>query len=258
MSGDPQQNGVAERHNRTLIDMVRSMLSYSTLPISLWMDALKTTVHILNRVPSKSVPKTPYEIWTSRKPTLNYLHVWGYPAGARIFNPSIGKLDPKTVSCHFIGYPDKSKGFRFYCPDRYIKMVETRHTVFLEEDVIRGSTVPREIRLEEKRVCVPTPMVAEPFFSVSAVVTPMTQGNVVAEPITDSPIPIAATPIVGSPMTEVDEELEPVFQEPITNHEEKQQKPPVQDVPHNEPRRRSQRARRSAISNDYEVYERSR
>jgi hypothetical protein len=48
MSGDPQQNRVAERRNRTLMDMVRSMLSYSTLPISLWMDALKTVVHILN------------------------------------------------------------------------------------------------------------------------------------------------------------------------------------------------------------------
>jgi hypothetical protein len=48
--------------------------------------------------------------------------------------------------------------------------------------------------------------------------------------------------------------LEPVFQEPITNHEEEQQEPLVQDVPHNEPPRRSQRARRSAISNDYEVY----
>jgi hypothetical protein len=54
MLGDPQQNGVAERRNRTLMDMVRSILSYSTLPISLWMGALKTTVHILNRVPSKS------------------------------------------------------------------------------------------------------------------------------------------------------------------------------------------------------------
>jgi transposase InsO family protein len=75
MPGDPQQNGVAERRNRTLMDMVRSMLSYSTLPINLWMEALKTAVHILNRVPSKSVPKTPYEMWTDRKPTLNYLHV---------------------------------------------------------------------------------------------------------------------------------------------------------------------------------------
>jgi hypothetical protein len=75
MPDDPQQNGMAKRRNRTLMDMVRSMLSYSTLPISLWMEALKIVVHILNRVPSKSVPKTPYEIWTDRKPTLNYLHV---------------------------------------------------------------------------------------------------------------------------------------------------------------------------------------
>jgi hypothetical protein len=202
------------------MDMVRSMLSYSTLPISLWMEALKTTVHILNRVPSKSVPKTPYEMWTGRKTTLNYLHVWGCPTKARIFNPSIEKLDHKTVSCHFIGYPDKSKGFGLYCPDRYIKIMETRHVVFLEDDVIRGSTVPREIRLEERRVCVPTPMVAEPFFSVPAAVTPMTQGNVVAESVADSPVLMAATPIVGYPMTEVDEELEPVFQESITNHEE--------------------------------------
>jgi hypothetical protein len=217
-------------------------------------EGLKTAVHILNRVPSKSVPKTPYEMWTVRKLTLNYLHVWGCPIEARLFNPSIGKLDPKTISCHFIGYPYKSKGFRFYCPDRYIKIVETRHAIFLEDEVIRGSTVPREIQLEEKRVCVPTLMVAEPIFSVPAAVTPMAQGNVVAEPVADSPVPMVATPIVGSPMTKVDEDLEPVFQGPITNHEEEQQEPPVQDVPHNEPPRRSQRARRSTISDDYEVY----
>jgi hypothetical protein len=138
----PQQNRVAERCSRTLMDMVRSILRYSTLPISLWMDALKTAVHILNRVPSKLVPKTPYEIWTDRKPTLNYLCVWGCLAEAKLFNPSIEKLDPKTVSCHFIGYPDKSKEFRFYYPDRYIKTVETRHAIFLEDAVIKGSTIP--------------------------------------------------------------------------------------------------------------------
>jgi hypothetical protein len=57
MSGDPRQNGVAERCNRTLMDMVRSMLSYFTLPISLRMEALKTVVHILNQVLSKLVLK---------------------------------------------------------------------------------------------------------------------------------------------------------------------------------------------------------
>jgi hypothetical protein len=58
---------------------------------------------------------------------------------------------------------------------------------------------------------VPTPMVAEPFFSEPAAITPMTQGNVVAEPVADSPVPMAATSIVGSPITEFDEELEHVF-----------------------------------------------
>ena len=109
------------------------MMSYSTLLINLWMETLKTAIHILNRVPSKSVPKTPYELWTGRKPALSYLHVWGCPAEAKVFNPNIGKLDPKTVSCHFIGYPEKSKGYHFYYPDRHTKFVETRHAIFLEE-----------------------------------------------------------------------------------------------------------------------------
>jgi hypothetical protein len=190
MPDDPQQNRVAERRNRTMMDMMRSMLSHSTLPISLWMEALKTAIHILNRVPSKSVPKIPYELWTDRKPTLNYLYVWDCPTEAKLFNTSIGKLDHKAVSYHFIGYPDKSKGFRFYCPDRYIKIVEMRYTVFLEDKVIRGSTVPREIRLEEKQVYVSTPMVGEPFFSIPAVVTPIVQGNVIVESVVDSPVPM--------------------------------------------------------------------
>jgi hypothetical protein len=85
------------------------------------------------------VCKTPYEMWTGRKPTLNYLYVWGCSTEAKLFNLSIGKLDPKTVSYHFIGCPDESKGFRFYYTDRYIKIVETRYTVFLEDEVIRGA-----------------------------------------------------------------------------------------------------------------------
>jgi hypothetical protein len=62
MSTDPQQNGVAERRNRTLMDMVKSILSYSTLPINLWVEAIKTVVHIPNQVPSKSMTKMLYEL----------------------------------------------------------------------------------------------------------------------------------------------------------------------------------------------------
>jgi hypothetical protein len=63
--------------------------------------------------------------------------VWGSPAEAKVFNSNIGKLDPKTVSYYFIGYPEKSKCFRFCCPDRHIKFVEMRHTVFLEDEMMR-------------------------------------------------------------------------------------------------------------------------
>jgi hypothetical protein len=141
------------------MDMVRSMISYSTLPISLQIEALKTAIHILNRVPSKSVPKTPFELWSEKEPSLNYLRVWVCPAEAKVFNPNIGKLDSKTVCCHFIGYPEKSKGYHFYCSYRHTKFVEIRHVVFLEEELVKGSMVAREINLEGKQVHVPTSMV---------------------------------------------------------------------------------------------------
>jgi hypothetical protein len=136
------------------------------------MEVLKTVIHILNRVPSKVVPKTLYELWTGRESSLKHLCVWRSPAEAKVFNPNIGKLDPKIVSCHFIGYPEKSKGFCFYCSDRYTKFVETRHTVILEDEMMRGSTVARKIDLKEKRVYVPTLMTQEPFFELPILVAP--------------------------------------------------------------------------------------
>jgi hypothetical protein len=140
------------------------MMSYSTLPLGLWIEALKTTIHILNRVPSKSVSKTSYELWIGRVPSLRHLRVWGSPAEAKVFNPNILKLDPRTVTCHFIGYPDISKGYRFYYSDKYTKFVQTRHAVFLEDELMRGSMVAQKIDLEKKRVHAPNPMIQEPFF----------------------------------------------------------------------------------------------
>ncbi|KAL1224685.1 Retrovirus-related Pol polyprotein from transposon TNT 1-94 [Cardamine amara subsp. amara] len=60
--GSPWQNGVVERCNRTYMETVKSMMSHANLPISMWMDALRTAVYILNRVPSKAVPNTPFEL----------------------------------------------------------------------------------------------------------------------------------------------------------------------------------------------------
>jgi hypothetical protein len=88
-----------------------------------------------------------------------------------VFNPNIEKLDPKIVSCHFIGYPKKSKGFRFYCPDRYTKFVETRHVVFLEDEMMKGSMVARKIDLEEAGMCAHSDD-SRPFFELPVLVAP--------------------------------------------------------------------------------------
>jgi hypothetical protein len=171
--------------------------------------------------------------------------VWGCPAEAKIFNPNLGKLDPKTVSCHFIGYPERSKGYRFYCPDRHTKFVETRHAEFLEDDLIRGSKAAQEISLEEKRVHAPTPMFQEPYFVLPIAATPTVVSDTVAP-----------APVVSPSVPTIDENVEPVFQdplEPLVEHQEEQQLPHI--APNNETFRRSQRVRRSAIPEDYEVYE---
>ena len=70
-----QCNGVSEHCNHTLLDMVRSMMSLTDLPLSFWGYALETTTFMLNRAPSKSVETTPYELWFGKKPKMSFLKV---------------------------------------------------------------------------------------------------------------------------------------------------------------------------------------
>ena len=73
--GTPQHNGVSEHHNRTLLDIVQSMMFLIDLPLSFWGYALETVAFMLKRAPSKSVETTPYELWFSKKPKLSFLKV---------------------------------------------------------------------------------------------------------------------------------------------------------------------------------------
>jgi transposase InsO family protein len=98
MSSSPAMNGVAERRNRTLMEMVRSMISHTSLPLNLWGEALKIATYILNRVPTKAANKISYELWTGQKPSLQYFRIWGCPAEARPYRPQEKKLDERTVS----------------------------------------------------------------------------------------------------------------------------------------------------------------
>ena len=78
--GTPQRYGVSECHNHTLLDIVQSMISLISLPLSFWDYALETVAFTLNRAPSKSVETTPYELWFGKKPKLSFLKVWGCDA----------------------------------------------------------------------------------------------------------------------------------------------------------------------------------
>ena len=127
----PQLNGVSERRNRTLLDMVRSMMSHTTLPISFWGYALETAIHILNRVPSKSVDTTPYEIWRGRKPSLKFVKIWGCHAYVKKQNPD--KLETRSEKCDFIGYPKEGIGYYFWHPQEQ-KVFVARNAVFLEKE----------------------------------------------------------------------------------------------------------------------------
>jgi len=100
----PQQNGVAERRNRTLLDMVRSMMAQANLPISFSGDALLTATYILNRVPSKSVSTTPYELWNGRKSHLDHLRPRGSAGYVHSPTHNIGSLiqEPQRWSLYDI------------------------------------------------------------------------------------------------------------------------------------------------------------
>ena len=139
MPGSPDQNSVAERRNRTLLDMVRNMLSSSKLLKFLWIEALKIVVYILNRVPTKVVLNTPFELLKGWKPSLRHMHVWGCSSEVRIYNPQEKKLYLRTISGYFIGYVEKSKGYKFYCPSHSTRIVESRNTKFLEYDLVSGA-----------------------------------------------------------------------------------------------------------------------
>ncbi|RVW51060.1 Retrovirus-related Pol polyprotein from transposon TNT 1-94 [Vitis vinifera] len=223
MPGSPSMNGVAERRNRTLKDMVRSMISHSTLPEKLWGEALKTAAYILNLVPTKAAAKTPYELWTGRKPSLKHFHIWGCPAEARPYKPHEKKLDSKTVSSYFIGYAERSRGFKFYDP-AIRSIFETGTATFFEDVEFGGKNQARNIVFEEEERSIIA------FDNVQ-----------VSLPIIDQEVNLDPQP--------TDNIVQPLIANEDIAPEEQTQQPQE-----NMPLRRSTREMRNAISDDYIVY----
>ncbi|GJT55998.1 retrovirus-related pol polyprotein from transposon TNT 1-94, partial [Tanacetum coccineum] len=132
MAQTPQQNGVVERWNRTLVEAVRTILIFSKAPLFLWAEAVATACYIQNRsLIQKCHNKTPYELLHDRKPDLSYLHVFGALCCPTNDSEDLGKLKPKADIGIFISYAPAKKAFRIY-NKRTRMIIETIHVDFDE------------------------------------------------------------------------------------------------------------------------------
>ena len=113
----PQQNGVVERRNQTIVRTTRSLLMTVGMPKRFWGEAVMTAVYLLNRSPTRSLDgKTPHEAWYNKKLAVHHLRVFGYIAYMKVTRPHLAKLDPRGLKVIFIGYEPGSKAYRLYDP----------------------------------------------------------------------------------------------------------------------------------------------
>ncbi|GKD93864.1 ribonuclease H-like domain-containing protein, partial [Tanacetum coccineum] len=137
----PQQNGVAERKNRTLIEATRTMLADSKLPTTFWAEAVNIACYVQNRVlVTKPHNKTPYELFLGRKPALGFMRPFGCPVTILNTIDHLGKFNGKADEGFFVGYSINSKAFRVFNSRTRI-VEENLHVQFSENTPnIAGST----------------------------------------------------------------------------------------------------------------------
>jgi len=141
----PQQNGVAERMNKTLMERARNMLSGATLGQEFWVEAVDTACYLINKSPSSALEdKTPQDVCTGNKPSLSHLRVFGCDAYVHVPKEKQTKLDSKSEKCIFIGYKYGLKGYNLWNPVTR-KVVYNQDVVFREvKNVIKHEVQPKE------------------------------------------------------------------------------------------------------------------
>jgi hypothetical protein len=131
----PQQNGVVEWRNQTVVAMVRSLLQDRGMPATFWGEAVVTAVYILNRAPTKAVDvMTPYEAWHGRRPDVHHFRTFSCVAFIKETKPNLKKLDDRGTPVIFIGYVPGAKAWHFYNP-------ASRHAVVSRDAVFNEPAV---------------------------------------------------------------------------------------------------------------------
>lgn len=128
----PQQNGLAERMNRTLVERAKCMLFDAHLSKQFWGEALATAAYIINRSPTRAIDgKTPMEMWSGHKPNLSNIRIFGSKVMVQVPKEKRQKWDPKSRQLIFVGYCESSKGYRLLDSNTN-KIIKSRDVVFLE------------------------------------------------------------------------------------------------------------------------------
>jgi transposase InsO family protein len=113
----PQQNGVAERKNRHLMEVERSMMFHTNVTKKFWGDAVMTACYLINRTPTKVLQDvSTFEVLNKTKPSLDHLRVFGCVCFVLVSGDQRNKLDTKSTRCMFIGYSRTQKGYKCYDP----------------------------------------------------------------------------------------------------------------------------------------------
>ena len=150
----PEQNGVAERFNRTIVESARSMLHHAKLPLQFWAEAVNTAVYLRNRCPTVSLEaKTPFECWFNRKPDISHLRTFGSICYVHIPDSQRQKLDAKSYKAIFVGYPLNTKGYKVFNLARG-SFSRSRNVVF-NENVFHEFGTAQPIREEIAEIGLP-------------------------------------------------------------------------------------------------------
>ena len=142
----PQHNGVAERKNSMIFEAAKAMLTDLDLLLSLWVEATCTIVYIQNKSPRAILgEKTPEEVFTSKKPAVDHMRIFGTLVYIHVPKEKRAKLEPSEQKGIFVGYNESSKAYRIYIHgQRYIEV--SRDVIFHEEVVFRQTKeLPKDI-----------------------------------------------------------------------------------------------------------------